>query len=96
MNPISVGAILGALVILEFFAILMMAGRVVEQRKLNQLNAAAIVTGNQQLATLREQMQKMETPVIVHIPTEQALLMADRIAGVVVPMIKSKATGELN
>lgn len=96
MNPIGIGAILGALVVLELFGILLMAGRLVEQRKLNQLNAVAIVTGNQKLAELQEQLQKMSTPVIVHIPTEQALLMADRIAGVVVPMIKGKSTSEMN
>ena len=68
--------------------VLFMTGRLAEQRKVNQLNAAALAKGEQQLATMQEQLNKSITPVMINLGTEQVVYMADRLAHVLAPMLK--------
>lgn len=88
MNPMTTGAILGAAIVVLTLIILFMAGRLVEQRKVNSLNAVALAKGNQQLATAQEQLAKSTTPILINLGTDQVVYMADRLARVLAPMLK--------
>jgi hypothetical protein len=89
MNPMTTGAILGALIVGLTLVILFMAGRLVEQRKVNSLNAIALASGNDKLSAMQEQLTKATTPVLINLSTEQVVYMADRLAHVIVPMLKA-------
>jgi hypothetical protein len=88
MNPMTTGAILGALIVVLTLIILFMTGRLVEQRKVNSLNAVALAHGNQKLSEMQEQLTKSTTPILINLSTEQVVYMADRLARVLAPMLK--------